>query len=230
MPEESASMSSSARFLTSLLSVAALLATAPALAIDAGELRFRVLLDDREIGEHRFVISPDAAGKQVQSEARFDVRILGIPVYRYRHENLERWSEDGCLASISSRTTANGDRFEVEGQRDADTVFRLATAADEQALQEGCLMTFAYWDRSFLRQPRLLNSQTGELVDVSVERLPSGTPSRIANGRVLEGYRIVAEQGDTDIRVWYDAETDRWVGLESRVANDRLLAYVREED
>lgn len=216
--------------LRSMMLAAALLAAAPALAIDAGELRFRVLLDDREIGEHRFVISPDERGKEILSEARFDVRILGIPVFRYRHENVERWSDDGCLYSISSRTSSNSDRFEVEGRRDPDAGFRVATASEERALPEGCLMTFAYWDRSFLSQPRLLNSQTGEVLEVSVEPLPRDTVSRVANGRALDGYRIVAEDGETDIRVWYDSETGRWMGLESRVANDRLLAYLRADD
>ena len=223
-------MLSSARICSILLSAVAIVAAAPALAIDAGELRFRVLLDDREIGEHRFVISPDERGRQVLSEARFDVRILGIPVYRYRHENVEQWTLDGCLDSISSRTTANGDRFQVDGRRDADAGFRVATVSEERELEAGCLMTFAYWDRSFLGQPRLLNSQTGEVLEISVEALPRGTASRVASGRPLDGYRIVAEAGDTDIRVWYDSETDRWVGLESRVANNRMLAYVLADD
>lgn len=217
--------------LAALVATLALLAPLhSATAIEAGELRFRVLLDDREIGEHRFVISPDASGKQVRSEARFDVRVLGIPVFRYRHENVEQWSSDGCLYAISSRTRSNSDQFEVEGRRDPETGFRVATLAEERAFEEGCLMSFAYWDRSFLEQSSLLNSQTGELMNVSIEPLPGDTQTRVANGRPLAGYRIKADDGETDIRVWYDAETDRWVGLESRVANDRLLAYVRTDD
>lgn len=207
------------------------LAVAPAAeAIEAGELRFRVLLDDREIGEHRFVIAPDERGRQIRSEASFDVRLLGIPVFRYRHENLEQWGSDGCLDTISSRTRSNGERFEVEGRRDPEGGFRVATASDEQAIEGACLMSFAYWDRSFLQQSRLLNSQTGEVVAVSVESLPAGTESRVANGRALAGYRVKTADGETDIRVWYDPETDRWMGLESRVASDRLLAYMRTDD
>ena len=217
--------------LAALLATLSILAGMPsAQAIEAGELRFRVLLDNREIGEHRFVISANDGGKDVHSEARFDVRILGIPVFRYRHQNFERWGEDGCLYSISSRTTSNSDSFEVDGHRDAGAGFRVATDSAERALHEGCLMTFAYWDRSFLGQPRLLNSQTGEVLDVSVEPLPRDTAPRMANGGELDGDRILSEDGDTDIRVGYDADPGRWMGLESRVANDRLLAYVRATD
>jgi hypothetical protein len=198
-----------------------------------GELRFRVLLDDREIGEHRFIISPEAGGTQVQSNARFDVRVLGIPVYRYRHENIETWGEDGCLRGISSRTTANGDRFQVDGRRDAD-VFRVDTGAAPFEFDSDCIMSFAYWDRSFLQASRLLNSQTGEYLDVRVEPIETNYWARNGSSISAEGFRIVAEGTDatdaTDIRVWYASEDGRWLGLESRVANDRLLAYVRADE
>ncbi len=197
------------------------------------ELRFRVLLDDREIGEHRFIISPYARGTQVQSNASFDVRVLGIPVYRYRHENTETWGEDGCLRGISSRTTANGDRFQVDGRRE-DDIFRVQTAAEPFEFASDCIMSFAYWDRTFLQASRLLNSQTGEYLDVRVEPLGVGRWSRHGTSVSAEGFRIIADGTDatdaTDIRVWYASEDGRWLGLESSVANDRLLAYVRADE
>ena len=207
--------------------------TTDAATDQASELRFRVLLDDREIGEHRFIISPDANGTRVESNASFDVRILGIPVYRYRHENTENWGEDGCLRGISSRTTANGDRFQVEGRRE-DDLFRVETASEPFEFESECIMSFAYWDRSFLQASRLLNSQTGEYLDVRVEPLAAANWSHNGTSVSAEGYRIIADRTGatdaTDIRVWYASEDGRWLGLESRVANDRLLAYVRADE
>lgn len=215
------------------LLLVALPASAEQADVQADQLTFRVLLDEREIGEHRFIISPEAGGTQVHSQARFDVRVLGIPVYRYRHENTENWGEDGCLRGISSRTTANGDRFQVDGRRD-DDVFRIETGSEPFEFDGGCVMSFAYWDRAFLQASRLLNSQTGEYLDVRVESLGDKQWSRNGSSVSVTGYRIVADGTDstdaTDIRVFYASDDGRWLGLESRVANDRLLAYVRADE
>jgi hypothetical protein len=216
-----------------LLLIVATPAVPATVADQAEQLHFRVLLDDREIGEHRFSITPEEGGTRVRSEAQFDVRLLGIPVYRYRHENTEQWGEDGCLRAISSRTNANRDRYLVDGQRD-DERFRVETATGPLEFDAACVMSFAYWDRTFLQESRLLNSQTGEYLDVQVESLAGQEWSRNGSSISADGYRIVAEgtgaTEQTDIRVWYAREDGRWLGLESRVANGRLLAYVRLDE
>ena len=58
----------------------------------AGELRFRVRLDGREIGEHRYRIRVNGTEREVRSEARFDVKFLTFTAYRYVHDAAERWT------------------------------------------------------------------------------------------------------------------------------------------
>ncbi|MBM3367684.1 MAG: hypothetical protein FJY43_05290, partial [Betaproteobacteria bacterium] len=84
-----------------------LLAAAPAFA-EARAWEFRVFLEEREIGRHRFILSGQGAQRELRSEARFDVRILRIPAYRYRHDALEHWRGD-CLVSLSATTDDNGE-------------------------------------------------------------------------------------------------------------------------
>ena len=76
-------------------------------------LTFAVSLDDRPIGVHRFRIVDAGATRVVESDASFDVRILRIPVYRYRHRNTETW-QNGCLKQIDSETDANGTPYAVD--------------------------------------------------------------------------------------------------------------------
>ena len=98
--------------------------------------------------------------------AEFDITFLAISFYTYDHVNRETWV-NGCLDSIVSLTDDNGDEFRVEG-RDRGASFELATQDGQVELDDGCVMTFAYWNRDFLAQPRLLNAQNGEYLKVEV--------------------------------------------------------------
>jgi len=195
-----------------------LLAGAPASATTAGQWDFRVLLDGREIGRHRYTLQGAGEGVVLTSEAQFDVRLLFISAYRYVHEAVERW-QDGCLQSLASRTETNGERVAVSAQwRDG----RLAvTGPAGSDLHEGCVLSFAYWDPRILEAERLLNSQTGELVPVQVT--PRGTETVTVRGRATAATRHRLTGPDLTIDLWYAG--GRWVALEALTDGGRVLRY-----
>lgn len=188
------------------------------------QLTFTVSLDDRPIGVHRFRIADDGATRVVESAASFDVRILRVPVYRYRHSNTEIW-RDGCLKQIESATDANGTRHAVDLSKTA-AGYTITTPTETRSYEADCLMSFAYWDQRFLRQNQLLNTQTGELIAVEIQ--PLGESMREIANRTLsvKGFRILAESRDIDIQVFYDSMDGHWVALESVLENGRTLRYV----
>jgi hypothetical protein len=188
------------------------------------ELNFEVLLDGKPIGTHEFRITDGGTTRIVETNASFDVRILFVPVFSYQHSNTEIW-QNGCLKRISSETDSNGTPYRVTLNR-ADDGYRIITLDDSVVHPIDCMMTFAYWDREFLQQPWLLNSQTGELIDVEIETLGTDTPDWLPVQTPLEGYRIVAEPEDVDIRVFYDREDGRWVALESLLESGRVMRYL----
>ena len=153
-----------------ILGLAFSLAMSPARADDMGSetLMFDVYLDGRKIGYHRFEIEDAGGGRSVYSEASFDVKLLFITAFRYRHNTTERWQR-GCLEKIEARTDANGKRLNVVGSKTREG-FVVETGDREASLPE-CVMTFAYWNPGFLEESRLLNPQTGEYVEVDVEEL-----------------------------------------------------------
>lgn len=177
----------------------------------AAQYDFGVFLDGKRIGEHRFVVEELAEGRYaMQSNARFDVKVLFVPVYRYRHAAEEIW-EDGCLQSISSRTTVNGRESELRGRLQSES-FELevedAGLTQSRALPL-CVSTYAYWDAgTLLRQERLLNSQTGTYEPVTFEK---GSGGQVA----INGERFV-------INLDYDA--NQWRGL-STLRDGRKLEY-----
>jgi hypothetical protein len=214
--------------IRTLVIVAALallpLASATANEAKRTSLGFDVLLDDKPIGTHEFRIVDDAGSRRVETNARFDVNVMFVPVFRYNHSNTEVW-RDGCLAQVRSETDSNGTPYRVALDR-ADGAYEVQTIDEMVTYPADCLMTFAYWDPAILEQPRLLNSQTGELVDVRVEPLGVTDPDWLSSDVPVEGHRIVGEDAELEIRVFYHHQTGRWVALESLLANGRVMRYV----
>lgn len=198
----------------------AVLVPGTAVASTSQEWSFRVLLDEREVGSHRFRVSDGGGERRVESDARFTVTFLFIDAYTYVHQARERWQGD-CLTAIESRTDDNGRQLAVRGAR---TAGRFEVAADKvQAELPACVMSFAYWNPVMLRQARLLNAQTGEFVAVRVE--PLGQEALTVRGQPVAAQRYALHAPDFRIDVWYAGNRD-WVQLESNTANGRRLRYL----
>jgi hypothetical protein len=177
---------------------------------------FEVRLDGRPIGSHRFVVSGPPAARQVESTARFDVTLLGIPLYRYRHEARERWRGD-CLQELQSRTDDGGKPAQADLRRDP-----------AEPGQPGCVMSFAYWNPALVRQSQLLNPQTGQIDQVRFERLPEAALP--VEGRQAEAVRwqltATSANGQQQVLVlWAERASGRWIGLDARVEGGRVLTY-----
>ena len=185
-------------------------------------LRFQVYLDDEPIGEHSFRIASSGDTKRVSSRAAFDVDFLFINAYRYRHNSSEVF-RDGCLQEIRATTDDNGKAYKVEGVADGGRLrIQDQDGADSVA---GCVMTFAYWNPDFLEQPRLLNPQTGELEQVSVQR-KGRDRIQVDDGRELPAERYALTTDELVIELWYNDDMG-WVGLESDTGKGRRIIYRR---
>lgn len=192
-------------------------------ACEASELRewrFKVFLEDRPIGEQVFRLNEKGGRARLLTEASFDVKILFFTAYTYRHRNEEIW-KDGCLERIESKTDDNGDAFRLLGEP-VDDGFRVETS-EFSATLPSCVRSFAYWNVDYLRAPKLLNSQTGEYVNVSVRAL--GEESLEVRGAPLRARRYALEGPDMRIDLWYSLD-DEWVALESASKGGRKLRYV----
>jgi hypothetical protein len=168
---------------------------------------FQVFLDDQPIGHHHFTLHDSREGgteRELKNEARFDVKLLFITVYRYTHDAAERW-RGNCLAQINARTDDNGKKSEVG----AEPV-------------EACVMSFAYWNPEMLKQTRLLNAQTGKLETVSITAMGEEKISLRGVPTPATRYRITGPKHP--IELWYGADRS-WLALQSTLASGRRLRY-----
>ncbi len=195
---------------------ATLASPAPAQELDRDDStwEFDVFLNGKRIGTHEFSVSESGNVKQVRSVASFEYKILFIPAYQYKHNAAERWTGN-CLDEFDANTNTNGDRISVSGAQ-SETGFLVERDGQPVRLPE-CVMTFAYWNPDILDQSRLLNPQTGEYMDVRVERVGSDTLA--VRGQPVAATRFKLTADEVDLTIWYSAD-DEWLALES-VANGR---------
>ena len=183
------------------------------------EWKFTVLLDGKPIGHHNFKLVETDAKRELTSEARFNVKLLFVTVYKYVHDDQEIFQGD-CLNSIDARTNDNGTDLIVKGSLDAHG-FTVSDGKKKQALAP-CIMTFAYWNPRMLEQKQLLNSQTGRYEPVKIEKL--GDDPFMARGRKEPATKYLLTGEKLKIELWYSKDM-QWLGLQSTAEGGRKLLY-----
>ena len=184
---------------------------------------FRVMLDDQPIGSHKVRVDSSDGNIAVHTIANFDVRILFIPVYSYEHEAKENWN-DGCIVAINTTTDDNGEKYYISSKKDTQSLS--LNTHDGKSNLDGCVRTFAYWDVNLLKSDRLLNTQTGEYLPVSITDM--GFRSLDIDGKEVRArsFRLVAEEMTIDL--WYTKDM-RWLALESITDTGSVLRYLPEK-
>lgn len=202
-----------------LVSLCAMLLPVHASSTSSREWHFEVFLDDKPIGFHRFNLTTSGEMQELRGEARFRVKVLGLTVFDYSHENVELWQDD-CLQYIEASTDNNGSDLSVYGTSDGDSLVVRGTESSSRL--PGCVMSFAYWNPEILEQSRLLNAQTGEYLEVSIE--PLGEQTLQDRGTTALHYRI--RSSESDIELWYTSDRD-WLALSTITDGGRELRYRR---
>lgn len=159
------------------------------------------------------------AWTQIRVEAKFTVTFLYIPVYTYRHTNVETW-DGACLQEMRAETNDNGKAFFVhgtarEGQLQVQT-------QDGTWSGDGCFRSFAYWNPEWLTGGRLLNSQTGELQGADILTIGQERIAVHEVPTVVTRRRIVTAKLTIDL--WYTLDGE-WVALQSTTAKGEVLRY-----
>lgn len=181
--------------------------------------KFDVFLDDSKIGYHHFSSEVIDGIEHITSVAEFNVRFMFFTIYQYRHSNQEQW-RDGCLVKLESSTDDNGDKQFVKLIRDnkqsrIDTGKMLLTTED-------CVRSFSYWNLSQLDVPILLNSQTGELMKVSLQKLGNETLGKDQSSINASKYKLAGK--DIEITLWY-TQNNQWLALQSITKNGSVIRY-----
>ena len=185
-------------FLASAIAVTATAGWAQSSAPVTDKLAFEVLRKGKPIGTHTIAFMPNGDDLQVDIDIRLDVKFLMFNAYSYRHKNQEIW-RDGRLVQIETKTDDDGENFFVNG-RASNKGFKVNGSSGE-AVAPATIIPTSYWDPDIVKQDKLLNTQTGELLEVSVA---PGNETEIVVGDRTVNARHYVMSGDLDLELWYD--------------------------
>ena len=168
--------------------------------LSAKEFNFKVLLNDKDIGHHRFSVEDQT----VKSDAAFDVKLWIIPAYKYRHKATETNLND-CLISLQSETQDGADNFALK-TIEATPNFKILVNQKE-ITHPSCMQTFRYWDINFTQQKTAINPQDGKLFTLNFTH--DGTEPINSLGKSIRAnkYTLKALEDQDEkfhIELWYE--------------------------
>ena len=193
-------------------------ATPGALADTPDDVTFDVFRNGSPFGEHRVEFSERPDGRmEVEIEIGLRVGFGPVTVFRYEHESEEVW-DGGELVSLTASTLKDGDRTRYALSRDE---------AGRLISQDGWiedLVPSSHWSGYMAGLPAVLNTETGEPMDVTIEDLGM---DRIETGSGLIDARRYRMTGSVTVDLWYDAE-GRWVGCAFSIRDQNIVYRLRD--
>ena len=196
-----------------------MLGTLKAALPSAEQIVFQVFRDDDTIGRHTVEFSRQGDDLHVDIDIFLEVNFAFLTLYRYQHQNREVW-RGGRLVSIDTATDDDGDTYWVRGEM-TEAGLKVEGSSGSFVAPADILPT-SYWNADSANKSQFLDTQHGQLIDVSVS--PVGTETISVAGRATDAHRY-SVRGDLNLDLWYTADGE-WAktSFEARGAE---VSYVR---
>lgn len=211
----------SLRLVVLLIAAALALLPGAARADTPAPIAFTIQRDGSPIGTHHVRFRRDGDDLIVDIDIRLEVRLAFVTLFRYVHSARETW-RDGRLVAFASRTDDDGQRFEVRARATEDGL--LVEGSGGSYLAPPGTMPSSYWNAAMVRQARVLDSQTGRLIEVAATPLDVAVQAASAGARPARVYRLT---GDISGELAYGPDGD-WVALRF-AARGSDIAYIRAD-
>jgi hypothetical protein len=191
-----------------LIAVIVATAAAPLMAAlpPARQMAFAILSGDDPIGHHSVTFERRGEDLAVDIDIAIEVRFAFFTLFRYRHENRELW-RDGRLVSLDTKTDDDGTPYAVKARATPDGLW--VEGAEGGFLAPKEIIPTSYWNPATIEQTRLLDTQRGGLMEVSIQ--PFGKDA-MATGSAVVPLRKYAITGDLNLDVWY-SEQGEWAKI-----------------
>lgn len=164
-------------------------------------IAFDLIRKGDRIGTHEIRFTREDDELHVAVDIAIKVRFLFLTAFSYEHRLRETW-RDGRLVALEATTIQNGDDARVTG-RAVGGVFEITAADGAVARLPADVLPTTYWHPRTRSAETLINTQTGEAMNVTIQ------PADVKTGLEAPWGEVEARRYDVSARrdwsLWYDS-------------------------
>lgn len=181
----------------------------------AGRVEFEVLRGGRPFGTQRVVVTDRNGELIAQSNADLRANVGPLNVFRYSQTCREAW-RDGRLTQLNCTTRKGGRDFRLTARAEGQSLQITGPGGGDSLPAEA--WPTSWWTRPQLGTRTLLNTDTGEPIEVRVSRV--GRENIVVAGEMISAERIRV-RGTLTLDLWY-AENGAWVSAAFVISGQRI--------
>ena len=182
---------------------------------DLNKLEFDLYRNNKLIGTHIFDFIRIEDQLIVNSKITFQIKKLGMVLYRYEAEGKEIYNKDGNLINFESRTNQNKKEKYVNIELKNDHFLINGSSYKGKAPLDFVIGT--WWNHSIIKAKAQISAVSGRIIKQNVNFL--GKETIEINGKKIKTLHFNFSSSDPKLskdkklntNIWYDEETLNWV-------------------
>ena len=190
------------------------------------ELAFDLYRNNQFIGKHIYLFNRDGQNLIVQNTINFEIKILGITLYKYFAKGQEQYI-DGKFHSFSSMTKQNKKEKFVKIYKNEDQFFIEGSSYKGEAPKDFIIGT--WWNHLIVKSNAQISAASGRIIEQNVKFI--GKETIKINNEKYSALRFhffssdpsLSKDKKLNMDVWYDEKSLMW--LKASFDNDGYWEY-----
>ena len=178
------------------------------------ELVFDLYRNNQFIGQHIYLFNRDDQNLIVQNTINFEIKILGITLYKYFSKGQEQYI-DGKFHSFSSVTKQNKKEKFVKIYKNEDQFFIEGSSYKGEAPKDFIIGT--WWNHLIVKSNAQISAASGRIIEQNVKFI--GKETMKINNEKYSALRFnffssdpsLSKDKKLNIDVWYDEKSLMWL-------------------
>ena len=178
------------------------------------ELVFDLYRNNQFIGQHIYLFNRDGQNLIVQNTINFEIKILGITLYKYFSKGQEQYI-DGKFHSFSSMTKQNKKEKFVKIYKNEDQFFIEGSSYKGEAPKDFIIGT--WWNHLIVKSNAQISAASGRIIEQNVKFI--GKETIKINNEKYSALRFnffssdpsLSKDKKLNMDVWYDEKSLMWL-------------------